>query len=141
MQTRHVYAITALQILAAGFLAWALVKLPAPWNAQRYIGTALVVAGISGIAAARYHLGKSFSIKAEAHVLVTTGPYAKIRNPIYVFGIVMITGLILILQRPVLWIFFVIVVVGQTLRARREARVLEAAFGDEYREYRRRTWF
>jgi len=33
------------------------------------------------------------------------------------------------------------VLIGQTIRARREARVLEAAFGDEYREYRRKTWF
>jgi protein-S-isoprenylcysteine O-methyltransferase Ste14 len=29
----------------------------------------------------------------------------------------------------------------QTLRARREERVLEAAFGDTYLEYRRKTWF
>jgi protein-S-isoprenylcysteine O-methyltransferase Ste14 len=29
----------------------------------------------------------------------------------------------------------------QTIRARREAQVLEAAFGDAYREYRRHTWF
>jgi protein-S-isoprenylcysteine O-methyltransferase Ste14 len=29
----------------------------------------------------------------------------------------------------------------QTLRARREAQVLEAAFGDAYRDYRRKTWF
>jgi hypothetical protein len=27
------------------------------------------------------------------------------------------------------------------LSARREARVLEEAFGDSYREYRRKTWF
>jgi protein-S-isoprenylcysteine O-methyltransferase Ste14 len=29
----------------------------------------------------------------------------------------------------------------QIWRARREAQVLEAAFGDAYREYRRKTWF
>jgi protein-S-isoprenylcysteine O-methyltransferase Ste14 len=29
----------------------------------------------------------------------------------------------------------------QIVRARQEARVLEATFGDAYREYRRRTWF
>jgi protein-S-isoprenylcysteine O-methyltransferase Ste14 len=47
----------------------------------------------------------------------------------------------LVLQNPVLWIVFVIVVIGQVLRARREARVLEAAFGDACREYRQKTWF
>jgi len=29
----------------------------------------------------------------------------------------------------------------QIVRARREAVVLEAKFGDAYREYRKRTWF
>jgi protein-S-isoprenylcysteine O-methyltransferase Ste14 len=107
----------------------------------RYIGTALVAVGISFIAIARYQLGRSFSVKAEAHKLVTTGLYSKIRNPIYVFGIVMIAGMILILGRPVGWLVLAAAIVGQTIRARREARVLEAAFGDAYREYRRKTWF
>jgi protein-S-isoprenylcysteine O-methyltransferase Ste14 len=46
-----------------------------------------------------------------------------------------------VLQRPVFWIALVIVVISQMIRARREERVLEAAFGDAYREYRRTTWF
>jgi len=101
----------------------------------------LAVVGVSFIVVARYQLGKSFSIKPEAHALVTTGLYSKIRNPIYVFGMVMITGLILVVGRPEGWLLLVAAVVGQTIRARREARVLEAAFGDAYREYRRKTWF
>jgi protein-S-isoprenylcysteine O-methyltransferase Ste14 len=90
---------------------------------------------------ARYQLGKSFSITAQARQLVTSGIYSKIRNPIYGFGAVMITGVILVVQKPALWIVLFVVVIGQTIRARREARVLEAAFGDAYREYRRKTWF
>ena len=99
------WVITALQLLAAGVLVWLLVIWTTPWNLQRYVGTVLVVVGISFIAVARYQLGKSFSVKPEAHHLVTTGLYSKIRNPIYVFGVVMIVGLTLVLQRPVLWIF------------------------------------
>jgi protein-S-isoprenylcysteine O-methyltransferase Ste14 len=34
----------------------------------------------------------------------------------------------------------VLVVIAQTIRARREACVLEDKFGDAYREYRKRTW-
>lgn len=97
--------------------------------------------GVGFIGVARYQLGELFSIKPEAHALVTTGLYSKIRNPIYVFGMVMGAGLILALQRPPLWLLLVAAAVGQTIRARREARVLEAAFGDAYREYRRKTWF
>jgi protein-S-isoprenylcysteine O-methyltransferase Ste14 len=67
--------------------------------------------------------------------------YSKIRNPIYVFGTVLIAGFFLVVQRSALWILLGVVIIGQMVRARREARVLEAAFGDDYREYRRKTWF
>jgi protein-S-isoprenylcysteine O-methyltransferase Ste14 len=83
---------TALQILAAGVLFWILATRKTPWNAQRYVGTALVVMGVSFIAVARYQLGKSFAVRAKAHELVTHGLYSKIRNPIYVFGVVMFGG-------------------------------------------------
>ena len=130
-----------MQIVAVGLLLWLLLTWKTPWNAQRYIGSVLIVVGVSGIVLARFRLGRSFSIKAEAHALVTTGIYSKIRNPIYVFGLVMLIGLMLVLQKPALWIVPVVVAIGQTIRARKEARVLEDAFGEEYREYRRKTWF
>jgi len=141
MEGRQIYIFTGLQIVAVSALLWFLLTGPGRWNLQRYGGTLLVLAGIGFIALARYQLGKSFSVKPEAHKLITTGLYSKIRNPIYVFGMVLITGVILVLQRPVLWLVLVAAVIGQTIRARREARVLEAAFGDAYREYRRKTWF
>jgi len=141
MERRTFVAFTLVQIVATGFAFWILMKIPTPWNTQRYVGTALAVVGISGIAIARYQLGRSFSIKAEAHQLVTRGLYSKISNPIYVFGTVLIAGFFLVVQRPALWILLGVVIVGQMVRARREARVLEAAFGDDYRAYRRKTWF
>jgi protein-S-isoprenylcysteine O-methyltransferase Ste14 len=141
MEGRRFYVFAGVQIIAVGILAWLLATWKTPWNAQRYIGTALAAVGVTFIAVARYQLGKSFSIKPEAHALVTTGLYSKIRNPIYVFGGVMLVGLTLVVQKPALWIVLLVLVIGQTVRARREAQVLEAAFGDEYREYRRKTWF
>jgi protein-S-isoprenylcysteine O-methyltransferase Ste14 len=134
-------AFTVMQILAVSLALWLVFTQPIPWDLQRKIGAALVVAGVAGIAAARHQLGKSFSLKAEARELVTGGVYSKIRNPIYVFGLVMVSGIVLALHRPKLWIPLPIIAVMQTLRARREAQVLEAAFGDAYREYRRKTWF
>lgn len=141
MDDRRFYAFSGLQIVAVCLLFWFLVTWKGPWNAQRYAGTALAVMGVGFIAVARYQLGRSFSVKAEAHKLVTSGLYSKIRNPIYVFGMVMPTGVILILGKPEGWLVLLAGAVGQTIRARREAKVLEAAFGDDYREYRSKTWF
>jgi protein-S-isoprenylcysteine O-methyltransferase Ste14 len=60
--------------------------------------------GVAFIGVPRYQLGKSFSIRPQARELVTHGLYSKIRNPIYVFGSMIILGLILVLQKPVLWV-------------------------------------
>lgn len=40
-----------------------------------------------------------------------------------------------------LWFLLLVMIPLRIVRARQEARVLEATFGDAYREYRRRTWF
>ena len=141
MEGWRYWVFTGVQIVAVLILIWLLTNWKTPWDTQRYVGTGLVLVGICGIATARYQLGRSFSLTAQAQKLVTRGLYSKIRNPIYVFGGVMLVGLILVVQRPVLWVVFLVVVAGQTVRARREARVLETAFGDAYREYRRKTWF
>jgi protein-S-isoprenylcysteine O-methyltransferase Ste14 len=141
MESRPLYIFTAVQIAAVTALLWIIFSRPEPWDLQRCIAAALVVVGVGGIAAARYQLGKSFSLKPEAYQLVTRGIYSKIRNPIYAFGLVMVAGIVLALHRPLLWLLFLAIIILQTLRARREAQVLEAAFGDAYREYRRKTWF
>lgn len=141
MEGRSVYVFTALQVVAAATLLWFLVTWAAPWNMQRYVGSGLVVVGVAFVGVARYQLGKSFSIRPKARELFAHGLYSKIRNPIYVFGSMIILGLTLVLQKPVLWVVLAAVVAIQTIRARRQARVLEEAFGDSYREYRRKTWF
>jgi protein-S-isoprenylcysteine O-methyltransferase Ste14 len=134
-------AFTVVQTVAVAFVLWIVFSRPEVWDLQRYVGSALLLAGIAGIATARFQLGRSFSLRPEARELVTQGIYSKIRNPIYVFGVVMLAGITLALHRPMLWLLLPVVVIMQTVRARREAQVLEAAFGDAYREYRRKTWF
>jgi protein-S-isoprenylcysteine O-methyltransferase Ste14 len=58
-----------------------------------------------------------------------------------VFGTVLVAGFVLVIRRPALWLFLPAIILMQTFRARHEARALEAAFADAYREYRRNTWF
>jgi protein-S-isoprenylcysteine O-methyltransferase Ste14 len=38
-------------------------------------------------------------------------------------------------------LLMILAIFMQVWRAKNEARVLEAKFGDAYREYRRKTWF
>jgi protein-S-isoprenylcysteine O-methyltransferase Ste14 len=88
-----------------------------------------------------FQLGTSFTAKAEARNLVTHGLYSKIRNPIYLFGSIAIIGIFLFLGRPYLLLIFVVLIPLQLFRMRKETKVLEEKFGDEYRNYRRATWF
>jgi protein-S-isoprenylcysteine O-methyltransferase Ste14 len=114
---------------------------PGPRDTARWVALALCLTGLSGVILARYTLGRSFSLAAKATQLVTTGIYSRIRNPIYVSGVIFIAGLIVMVRRPLLGLILVIIIPVQILRARREAQVLEAKFGDAYRRYRDRTWF
>lgn len=112
-----------------------------PHGPLRSIGLAIAVIGLFGVIVSRYTLGRSFSVVPKATALVTTGIYSKIRNPIYVSGTLFIGGVLLILWRIEMLAIFLLLIPIQILRARREAAVLEGKFGDEYREYRKRTWF
>jgi protein-S-isoprenylcysteine O-methyltransferase Ste14 len=136
-----VVPLMVVQVGAAVLLFAAIVFLPGDWNASRWAGLIIGIPGVVFLIAARYELGKSFSVTAQARELVTSGVYSKIRNPIYVFGAMLILGFILALQKPILLVILAVVIPLQVVRARKEARVLEAKFGDAYREYRKKTWF
>jgi protein-S-isoprenylcysteine O-methyltransferase Ste14 len=112
-----------------------------PWPPLRVAGAAIALASLVLILIARFQLGLAFSIRAKANRLVTTGLYSRMRNPIYVFGCFFFLGLAMFI--PAWWLLLplIIVIPMQIVRARREAALLEAAFGEEYRRYRQQTWF
>jgi len=112
-----------------------------PWTPWRVAGLVIVVPALILFVLARIQLGRNFSVQAKANTLVTAGIYSRIRNPIYVFGGLMIAGVIIWAHRPLLLLVFVVLIPLQIVRARKEAAVLEATFGEAYREYKRSTWF
>jgi len=112
-----------------------------PLTLTREIGLALMVAGFVCWAIARLQLGKSFSVRAKATELVTSGIYSRIRNPVYVFSTIFGVGLILWISQPIWLLVLLVVIPMQVIRARKEGQVLEAKFGDAYRAYRAKTWF
>ncbi len=100
------------QLFVALVVILLIVFRPGPWSTARWIGLSIALPAAVLLFVARWQLGRSFSVTPQARQLVTHGLYSKIRNPIYVFS-----GLI------------------------KEAKVLEAKFGETYREYKAKTWF
>jgi protein-S-isoprenylcysteine O-methyltransferase Ste14 len=136
--------LSIIKFIDAGyFLAiaiWVGVRVPA---SPRYvIGLAIAAIGFALWMLARYQLGRSFTVTAQARALVTTGLYSKIRNPIYFFGGIAFLGVFIAwgnLYALAAFMFFYFSM--QILRARKESGVLEQAFGEEYRRYKASTWF
>ncbi|HEY6386369.1 MAG TPA: isoprenylcysteine carboxylmethyltransferase family protein [Candidatus Acidoferrum sp.] len=112
-----------------------------PWTPMRIAGAVIGLPSFALLIVARVQLGGSFSVLAKAQALVTHGLYSRIRNPIYVFGALVIVGIFLFIGAPkLLWALAVIIPL-QIYRARNEEQVLAAKFGDEYQSYKARTWF
>ncbi|HXE30895.1 MAG TPA: isoprenylcysteine carboxylmethyltransferase family protein [Terriglobales bacterium] len=129
--------ILALLVLALCFHS----QLSQPWTPWRIAGLAIAAPALVLFVLARLQLGNAFSVQAKASTLVTAGLYSRIRNPIYVFGGLLIAGIFIFLDRPWWLLVFVVLIPLQALRVRKEERVLEATFGDAYRGYKRQTWF
>jgi protein-S-isoprenylcysteine O-methyltransferase Ste14 len=83
-------------------------------------------------------LGRSFSIMAEARRLVTEGPYAVVRHPLYAAEVVAAIGLFLQYASPWTALLMVVSLGFQLQRIRNEERVLGATF-PEYVAYAART--
>jgi protein-S-isoprenylcysteine O-methyltransferase Ste14 len=108
---------------------------------MRIAGLAIAVPAFLLLIVARLQLGRSFSLRARASELVTTGLYSRIRNPIYVFGGLTVLGIFLWIGQPWLLILLVVLIPMQIARVRREEQVLAEKFGEAYLDYKRKTWF
>ena len=71
--------------------------------------------------------------------LVTTGPYAWCRNPMYLGHIVFLLGLTLALQSVVAALITVATAIWFHFRVRRDEQRLQALFGAIYQDYSARV--
>lgn len=134
------------------------VLLPAPWldvhrdvltflhldgGPVRIVGLALACAGAvlpvwSEITLGRFYMGR-VGVR-EDHELIRSGPFRVIRHPAYAGELLSQIGFGLAFG---LWIGIPVALVAIPIlgyRVRVEERILEQAFGEEFREFRRRTW-
>jgi protein-S-isoprenylcysteine O-methyltransferase Ste14 len=126
--------------LAGTFLAAAIMLLPprAMSAATAAVSLALILGGTSfAIYSVRY-LGRSFSLMPEARQLVTSGPYSRIRHPLYVGEELAIIGVTLQYLSPLALLVLTAQICWQLYRMNCEEGVLENAFPG-YAKYKLQT--
>ena len=97
-------------------------------------GTLLVAAGGVASSYVLVHLGRSFSITAQARRLVTSGPYSHIRHPLYLAEELFSIGMILLVFSPLAVLIGLVHWGFQLRRMRLEERVLADLY-PEYEQY------
>jgi protein-S-isoprenylcysteine O-methyltransferase Ste14 len=93
--------------------------------------------------AAARALGKQWALMArviEGHELISQGPYAVVRNPIYLamLGMLLATGLA-VSRWQALVVAAMVFAVGTAIRIRTEEKLLRQAFGPKFEDYARRV--
>ena len=107
-------------------------------------GMMLTVAGIAFAIWARNHIGRFWSGSVairEDHRLIRSGPYSRIRHPIYTGVLVALAGTTLAVGNYRALLAFVLVLVSLIYKARLEEALLTREFGPAFDDHRRHTGF
>jgi protein-S-isoprenylcysteine O-methyltransferase Ste14 len=112
------------------------------WAAQ--LGATLTAVGIAFAIWARVHIGRNWSgivmIKQD-HELIRTGPYGRIRHPIYTGLLLAVLGTAIAIGEYRAIIGFALILIGFTYKAKREEALLTEHFGPAFDEHKRQTGF
>jgi len=109
-----------------------------------WLGAIMTVAGIALAIWARVHIGRYWSgnvVLKENHQLIRTGPYARIRHPIYAGILLALAGSALAFGRISGLFGLAIYILMFRLKARKEEALLAGKFGPAFEEHRRHTGF
>ena len=107
-----------------------------------WLGAAVMVTGLGFAVWAREHLAtnwsRSVTIK-QGHELITTGPYAVVRHPIYTGILAGFLGTAIALSQMRGFIAFVLIFFALWLKLRMEEQWMRSQFGETYTTYSRHT--
>ncbi|MGA7753988.1 MAG: isoprenylcysteine carboxylmethyltransferase family protein [Candidatus Sulfotelmatobacter sp.] len=123
-------------------LSWLYVQLWPQGYWSFWLGAAVTVAGLLFAVWAREHLGRNWSRSVtikQGHELITTGPYAVVRHPIYTGILTGFLGMAIAISRVRGVIVFVLIFVVLWLKLRMEEKWMRSNFGDTYATYARKT--
>jgi protein-S-isoprenylcysteine O-methyltransferase Ste14 len=129
----------ALYLLASPWMPWSSLPLP-DW--LRWIGVGLAIMSIPFLIWVQRTLGKYWHPYLELrddHVLITSGPYERIRHPMYTVFILTSLGMMLTSANLLLLIQLIFGIILIIARVGKEEKMLMERFGDEYITYMKRT--
>ena len=113
-------------------------------DSVRALGFLVAAAGIGLAIWSRIHLGRQWSagvvVRAE-HELIATGPYSRIRHPIYTGMLLGMLGTAVVVGEWRGLLAVLIATTGFSFKAKREERLLEEEFGPKFDDHRNRTGF
>src|ERR1700726_1680370 len=111
-------------------------------DAVAWVGVALCIAGLAFCVWARFTLGRNWSGVVTfkgGHELITQGPYAIVRHPIYTGLLAMIVATVIVLGHVAGIIALPLVFWGLWIKLRYEEKLMLQKFPDEYAAYQQRV--
>lgn len=111
-------------------------------NAAYFAGAAITVAGLAFCVWARLHLGSNWSRSVtlkQNHELITSGPYALVRHPIYTGLLTGFIGSAIATTQLRGILAFVLVLIPLIAKLRLEEKWMREQFGAAYDAYSRRV--
>ena len=126
-------------LINPAWMAWSKIGLP-EW--VRWLGLGLGILCVFGIYWLFSSIGTGItptSATRKEHELVTSGPYRWVRHPLYTVGSSMFVAFGMMADNWFIALLGILAFIGMAIRTPKEEANLIEKFGDEYREYMKRT--
>jgi protein-S-isoprenylcysteine O-methyltransferase Ste14 len=126
-------------LLNPAWMAWSKIGLP---DSLRWLGVGIGIVCTGLIYWLFSTIGSGISPTSatrKQHTLVTSGPYHWVRHPLYTVGSSMFISFGMMADNWFIAVLGVLAFIAMAIRTPKEESNLIAKFGDEYREYMKRT--